>query len=374
MHAATGTADRKIMTHLMHVADLHLTAGDERDYALSVLNEIVEIANQKSVEALLLCGDVFDSFDDAARLRTTLREAIAKVRSEVLYCPGNHEVLRGSLDELVRLDFGKARLLARLPFDFTTIETVKEAIEVLAVPHQNDYSGYRDWTVPEKKTEVRLAMAHGVVTDLTYVGPDHEAGGAALGPDLFQRFSVDYAAVGHIHRRPKERLFGHSLINYAGSARVWSGGETGPRGAFLVTCNRPPSLEFVPLTAAGEYRLCEVSLDLTGRAAELAAMATWQRADYIHLRLTGLVEDENEVVNVVQDLATRIEPKVRKLKIDRDAVTVLAGISAEPAAKRFIELWEKQRPPVDDTNRLIWLKARALGLEKLKEALEKRRC
>jgi len=41
----------------------------EKEYSLSVLSEIVGIANGKKADILLFAGDTFDNFPDAEKLR-----------------------------------------------------------------------------------------------------------------------------------------------------------------------------------------------------------------------------------------------------------------------------------------------------------------
>ena len=89
-------------------------------------------------------------------------------------------------------------------------------MEFLAVPHQEEYAGYDTWAVPPKAAPWRIALAHGIVAGMAYRGPDAEGGGSALDPDLFARFQVDYAALGHIHGR-RHQVLGGLTMAYPGS-------------------------------------------------------------------------------------------------------------------------------------------------------------
>jgi len=56
---------------LLHTSDLHLIAkGDDRWNALV---EIVSISNERSIDTLIISGDLFESEVDAEELRAPLR-------------------------------------------------------------------------------------------------------------------------------------------------------------------------------------------------------------------------------------------------------------------------------------------------------------
>ncbi len=360
---------RDMPNTILHVSDLHLSVG-ELEYSLRVLGEIVETANARRVDYLLLSGDVFESMPDVEALREAFREAISETNAEVLYLPGNHEELDAGRHRLDSFDFGKARLLHTQPWGLVCLGDGDKQVEILSIPHQADYSGYCDWKIPPKQTPYRIAMAHGVVTGMTYTGPDAEAGGSALDPDVFERFGVDYAALGHIHSRPADLRKGNCLIAYSGSARVWRSGERSERGGILVTLGEGVSTVFVPFKSAGQYRLFRVPLKLDGSTGEMAFEGDLQPNDYVHIRLEGLVEDENRVREIADGIRRGLEGKARKIEIDTSEITVLDGIASEPSAVGFIELWEAKKPDESDPEYQIWLRARAMGLEYLKSRLE----
>jgi DNA repair exonuclease SbcCD nuclease subunit len=362
------------MTEIIHCADLHLSTR-EPTYSLSVLDEIIRLTRTHKAAYLLFAGDTFDSFPDAEALRGEFRTRIGALTPgcEILLLPGNHEDLRRGRRSLRSLDLGPVTLLDKKPFRFLR----RSNMEFLAVPHQPGSPEYRDWQVPAKKQR-RIVLAHGVVSGLAYGGldPDGEGGGSALDPDLFVRFRADYAALGHIHARRQERQ-GGLLLAYPGSARVWRRGESGERG--LLRLSVPDSMQagcrlhFHALKSAGQYREIAVLLGFDGESEDLAPRAeSWQSADTVRLVFSGLVEDEHVAADLAAAIERRWSPRVRKLEIEREQVAALPGIASHPLAKRFLAAWT-EREPHDDTERRIWLRARQLGLQAIKETLEARR-
>jgi DNA repair exonuclease SbcCD nuclease subunit len=362
---------------ILHAADLHLAAKADTDYGFAVLREIVAVAAREDVDLVLLCGDIFDTFESLAQLRARFREEMAPLAGRVLMIPGNHEDLGRASQDLGAFDLGAVRLLADKPFSLHVATTRSGPVEVLAIPHQSEAFDYRGWSVPEKRTPLRLAMAHGAVQGMSYVGPDVEEGGASLDPDLFGRFGVDYAALGHIHSRRDEQR-GQTLLAYSGSARVWRSGESGARTVNIVEHDgKVLRVRQAPLTTAGIYRLIEAPVNYDGSLPDkdgLPDFSGWTPHDYVELRLSGVVDDENAVKAACERFEAATAATVRRLVIKRDELTVLSGISSQPLARRFLDLWRDGAPETGtgstERARQVWLRARELALGELKKLLE----
>jgi len=364
------------MTTIIHCADLHLTSGEEGEYSLSVLDEILTITDHERAEYLLICGDLFDSFDDALNLRAEFRSRIEPISSHcrTLFVPGNHEDLWKDNRSLSNLDLGTLRACYAVPFELI----IYPEIEFLCIPHQADYRDYHEWSVAPKKAAFRIALAHGLVSGIDiYAGPESEEVGpvGTIDPDLFTRFDVDYAAMGHIHSWRNER-YGQTWICYPGSSRVWRRGEAGPRGISLIKIGQTVQVDFHPLTAAGRYRRYHLPLTLDGTIDDLETLASsWKENDWIDLYFSGIVEDENSVAELEKKLNSEQGKRVRKIEIERTDVQPLPGIISQTIVKKFLEAWKEREPETaDDRAYTVWLKARQMGLEQIKTVMEAKQC
>ncbi|MDB5048101.1 MAG: repair exonuclease [Fibrobacteres bacterium] len=369
------------MPRILHAADLHLSETD-RDYGLAVFSELVETARRERADYLLFCGDLFNTFVDAEKLRAEFRRILGSPSFEFLYLPGNHEDLQRSGGELSRLDWGSATVLHGKPFELLRRDRGGVPVEFLSIPHQEQYAGYGDWQVPDKQAPWRIAMAHGVVAGMSYRGPDDEGGATAIDPDLFLRFRADYAALGHIHGR-RCQTQGGATFAYPGSTRVWRRNESGPRGALLLdipagAASALPEPVFIPMTSAGEYRHYALPLSLEGEPPDLDGLAKgWGGADYIDLTFTGLVEDERAVARLADRLRARYAAAVRVLEIDREGVSALPGIASQPIVRKFLEAWSARMPKpsaegaLDEAAHAVWIRAREMALNSLKANLER---
>ncbi len=372
------------MPRILHAADLHLSDA-EKDHGLAVFAELIETALRERVDYVVFCGDLFNTFADAEKLRADFRRMLGAPPFEFLYLPGNHEELQRGGGDLTRLDFGAATVLHTRPWELLRRDRGGVAVEFLAIPHQEQYQGYADWPVPAKAAPWRIALAHGVVAGMAYRGPDDEGGATAIDADLFTRFRADYAALGHIHGRRSQRI-GGAIFSYPGSTRVWRRNETGPRGALLLelpsasagTDTGLPEPRFIPFASAGEYRKYILPLTLEGEPADLEAQSkAWGAADYIEVAFTGVVEDERSAAASADRLRARYAARVRALDIDRTGVSALPGIASQPMVRQFLEAWEARAPRpgengcVDVSAQAIWIRARELSLNLFKANLER---
>jgi DNA repair exonuclease SbcCD nuclease subunit len=371
-HSKSEPVGKRHLT-LVHAADLHLCEADA-DYCLDVLDELMDLCVKVQASVLLLAGDIFDSFDAAEALREPFRSRVERLdqRCKVLFLPGNHDEQRQGPRRLGALDLGPVMLLDRRPFSLVRFE--EEGVEVVAVPEQRDYDDYRRWGVPAKAAPVRIVLAHGIVRGMAYTGPaaGDEGGDAPAGqlePRLFQELQADYAALGHLHGR-RQAIDDGVTLSYPGSARVWRRGESGEHGVWRLAAGRNGvTSEFVPLVSAGQYRVHEVPVDLSG-TVDLAPLRpeSWNRNDWVVLHATGVVEDENDLPSALADLRRRYAGTVRRIEIDTTDCEAMPGIASQPLARRFLQVWAASEPQ-DPAERPAWLRARQLGLLAIKHEL-----
>ncbi|MDD2708285.1 MAG: metallophosphoesterase [Verrucomicrobiae bacterium] len=364
------------MPVFIHCADLHLSAANTpgRIYGLAVLDEVMSLARDENASAVLFCGDLFDSFGDIenAGLRKEFRDRIATLpeNCNVIFIAGNHEAHGGNGRSIKDYDLGRdVRVVEQSrehPFQLVVIE----GVEVLCIPHQVSCDGYGDWAVPSRQTPVRIALAHGLVAGMDiYTGPAEDEGEKAgvLDPDLFNRFEIAYAALGHIHGR-KEQKTGGTCLCYPGSARVFRKGETGQHGVCVLRIDNGVKHEFRPLKSAGEFRIHDLALQLDGGCDDLEGISgKWRPEDWICLRLSGVVDDENRVGELERRIREKYEcgSLVRRLDVDRSEVQPLAGISSHPLAKEFLAEWKRRHDMEHGADEELWMRARQIGLKEL---------
>src|SRR6056297_401052 len=109
-----------LTTRILHCSDLHLVCtGEAKEYGLSVLREILDIARDESVSLILMSGDLFDSRRDFETLLPEVDSLLGEKLDNVpmLLLPGNHEELVRGSGPLKSLSSTRHIVIARdLPF------------------------------------------------------------------------------------------------------------------------------------------------------------------------------------------------------------------------------------------------------------------
>lgn len=372
------------MPQLLHCADLHLS-HDERDYGQAVLDEI--LSHARDCDALLLCGDTFDSYTDMHTLQPDVVKSIEQqlpLHCRVLLLPGNHEYLYGppgtapaKTSPFSGLDWGRIELLDRMPFAYAEIGTGSSRGDIVAIPHSEQYSQYSAWDIPNRCGAWRIVMAHAAVAGLHYLGPDEEEDGGVLDPDLFRHCQADYAAMGHIHRTASATIAG-THICFPGSARVWRKHESGARQVLRLTVSAGGvQPQTVQLRSAGQFIETPVAVNPDG-SCRLPPDVNYSPNDWIHCILTGICENDDSLQNGIRSLKAAIT--ARKCTINRDEVTIIQGIRNNAFAQRFEQLWQKRAATAADrediatgfvhSERETLYRARLIGLREIYRLLQ----
>ncbi len=94
---------------LLHTADWHVGRTLHRrqrlDECAAVLEEVTEIAHREQVDAVLVCGDIFEHFAPSAEAERIVYGTLLNLRAtgaHVVVVPGNHDYAKrlGAVEEL----------------------------------------------------------------------------------------------------------------------------------------------------------------------------------------------------------------------------------------------------------------------------------
>jgi len=354
----------------LHTADLHIgkrirgfSLIEEQRYALE---QIVEIACEQHVDAVIVAGDVYDKPVpplEALELLESFLSALAARAIPVLVVAGNH-------DSPERLSFGapfmrKGLVIARAfsghP-QFADIESPDGPARVhllpfmrpphvrAAYPEQaSDIETYDDAIAaalshqPLRSDAANILVAHQFVVDCgdnpaLCDSEDLSIGGVdKVEAGLFDAF--DYVALGHIHTHQRIR---REQIRYSGSLYPYSFSEAGhPKSVILVDVVQGRETTIDTFVLAEQRTLREVR----GLFADIKAAAAHDSHadDYLHVTLT-----DEALMNAMEKIRS-FYPNVMQLDFEH-AHTALPGIesgsiaavSAKSPSALFEEYYREQ--------------------------------
>jgi exonuclease SbcD len=302
---------------LLHTSDWHvgktLKGHSRLDEQEQVLREIVGIAREHEVDAVLVAGDLYDTAAPSAQAQQlVIRTLMGLARdAEVIAIAGNHDhaptidayrplagvagitlvgsvrtAERGGVVEFTARSTGERASVAVLPF-LSQRYAVRAAELVTNTPAQNTgaydqqlrdilaslTAGFRD-------DAVNLVMAHLTILNATFGGGERAAQSIfeyAVPATIFP-IEAHYVALGHLHRR--QRVDAPCPVHYCGAPLAIDFGE---QDNTPVVClveaapGTPAKVTDIPITAGRRLRT------LRGTVAELSVLADTVGEDFLRV-------------------------------------------------------------------------------------------
>lgn len=373
---------------ILHTSDWHLGASlqgwPRESEHRGALSQLVAIAAERRVDAVIVAGDIFDSLNPSAEAQKLLFETLKNLRvalpeATIALVAGNHdpagrlEAPRALFDMVGVIGVGT---IARRPtgelekaLHLTPLRDASGAVAayLLAVPYpraadlsvvDEDVAGSPVVFAVRKLYAELIAMARAEIGDapLIVTGHLHVAGaleseGAerriliggehAVPADLFPE-DIAYVALGHLHR---PQSVGRENVRYSGSLFPLSKTEIGyEHGVSIVTIDGARThIEHLPLTrplpclrvpARGGLKLSEVDSALA--ALGLDAALPPENHPFVHLTIAA----DGPVVGLeaeIDAIAQKYPIRVASLSIERPHQE-----SAAPAAPVSLRLSERE--------------------------------
>jgi exonuclease SbcD len=371
----------------LHTADWHvgrtIRGRPRSEEHEGVLAQLASITREHDVDAVLVCGDVFDTTaptPESERIAYKALLDLAAHGTRVVVIAGNHDSDRRwqavqpllelgavitrpmfagpetSVVEVPSRDGREVMLVAALPF--LSQRWVVRATDLMggeafesAQLYEERYRRLLDWLCERFRSDtINVVAAHAFVHGSDPSGSERAAHlSAAYGvPATVFPATAHYVALGHLHR--PQQIAGPCPIRYCGSPLQLDFGEAGQRKVALVveaSAGTPARVTEVPLTAGRTLSIVE------GTLAELKERASSARLDpdayvRVHVRekaRVGLGDEVRELFpnavdvvlessgagRTVDDSDTRVgrtprelfDAYLRSVNVDDEAVTAL---------------------------------------------------
>ena len=359
---------------ILHTADLHIDspfaflpeekAIFRRRRQLGILEEIVTLAEHHRVDALLICGDLFDSPNISFDVTSSVSDILSSTAIPVFIAPGNHDYFHlGSPYNLnvwpENVHIFKSSAIERIELPqmtlygagFTSPNLFRSTLSNFSLGNNSDTGGFYKPSVIMLHGELnpREPIYHPVYTN------DIAACGA------------DYLALGHIHSRTEPQKVGNTVFAFSGCPEGRGFDETGSKGMYLVELGRGVNMTFLPLSGAKYY---DLTVNLTGNdspAKEIInALPSKSQEDLFRITLSGEIEPN---LISIEEISKSISPLVfyaeiiNRTKLPRD---IWSYCSEDTLRGTFLSLLrEKMDESASNEDREIIDLAARYGLDAL---------
>ena len=355
---------------LMHLADLHIgkrvngfSMLEDQRY---VLEQVLEVASEQSLDGVLLAGDIYDKSvpaGEAVQMLDWFLTKLTELKLPVYMVSGNH-------DSAERLSFG-ARLLEKSgvhvagvyngKLEPIVLEDEYGILNLYLLPFVKPIHVRKALGMDEELEEIKtyddaiakvldmadidvhernVLVAHQLVTgaercdseDISVGGVDN------VSAELFGDF--DYVALGHIHGPQKMT---RDTIRYAGTLLKYSFSE----------CNHKKSITIVELREKGDVSVTTIPVKplrdmrvMKGEYAVLMSKDSYDdenRKDYMKVILT----DEQEIPEVMGKMRT-VYPNIMMLEYDNKRTRTVSDIQGAKVVEQkkpieyFKEFYQQQ--------------------------------
>lgn len=364
----------------MHLSDLHLGKSimeesliDDQRY---ILNEIIEIVNNKKVDVVLIAGDVYDKAIpsvEAVRLFSEFLSRLYKMNIKVFVIAGNHDskdrlsfgnevfvengiyiegVFNGSLRSVELEDDNGKILIYMLPF--VKPYDVKGFYSGVEINSYNDAVKVIIDNAKIDKNVRNVIMVHQFVTANGVEFDDSEVEALSLGGidnvdvSLFDDF--DYVAMGHIHRG--QRLLKDN-VRYAGSPLKYSFSEVNHKKSVpIIDIGKKGNIdiEYIDLVPLRDMRVIKGKLDnlLSDDVVRLGNVD-----DYI----CAIITDDDYVMDVIGKLRSVYKNVLKveyqnKRSLSNNNVMNVIDVDKKSEIELFNEFYLKQNNIEMDEERL----------------------
>ena len=282
-------------------------AGERvRQQRLLTAERVVQIAQDRGAEFILLAGDTFEDNGVDRSLVQKVGDILSAFPTPVHIIPGNHDpAVPGSVwEHPVWASHANLRVIV----DNAPVQLDGGHLYACPIFAKHSSSDPTAWITPEQTDGIRIGLAHGTVEGIRQDEPDYP-----IARDTPERSGLDYVALGHWHSTAiYESAAGTSRMAYSGTHEPTRFGERDSGSVLLVEIANPgevPRVEQVKAGALTWHTLArEVDSDVTlASLREEIEILDDSASTLIEVTLSGLLPASaaDEVARIEEITASR---------------------------------------------------------------------
>ncbi|MGN0394516.1 MAG: exonuclease SbcCD subunit D [Coprococcus sp.] len=235
----------------IHAADIHLGVKPDKDKAWSevraaevesTFDKLIDIAEERKVDLLLLAGDVFHTPPGMAQLKNLDYRLSRLTSTRTIIIAGNHDYIEeDSASDIYSFD-SNTILLPRECFSNAYLEDINTCVTGFSYGMTEYTQDITEDIGPQMEGAINIFLMHG--GDDTHIPFNFKA---------LANAGFDYVELGHIHK-PKHMV--KNKMAYSGSLEPIDCTETGRRGFIYGQClNGETRIKWEPLNCRSYINL-----------------------------------------------------------------------------------------------------------------------
>ena len=317
---------------IIHTSDLHLNSKNPE--RIKALEAIISLGISEDVDLVLVAGDLFDSNQEADKLRPVLRDLLSSLPFKVLSIPGNHDYKAYSSD----LNFGNdIKILLKNPFEAYETDEVK----IMAVPYSNQ--NFNDiatsLSVEVDPSKINILLIH-CSLDMPYLkedefGDEERQLYLPVKSRVLADVGFDYVFAGHFHSRSTEsKISDKTIFTYSGSPVSITRKETGKRRVYFLDTSLPKD-EMLYFKTLDTFYFDEINLTFyPGKEENVLGDFSKKLQEYdtanvnLNILLEGFISlEENTLKSKLEKIIAKYKQNTDKFKMTqryRDVREVLS--------------------------------------------------
>ncbi len=339
------------MVKILHTGDIHLDsaftglspeeARETRAGLRALVSNIIDIANDEAVDAVIMSGDQFDTYPIHPQTALCFLLVLARAKMPVFLTPGNHDPYTADspyrtlrFPENVHIFTSEDLTYKELP---NCCLRVYGACFLSAVNNRNVLDGFR---VPDDDF-INVIALHANL---------NMAGYCPITEDDIAKTDADYIALSHIHKPTELSRADNTYFAYCGCPEARAFDEQYETGVIILAF-RDGNISFEKRKVS-DFRYRELEIDIGKNPDIVSQLPPVSGRELLRLTLTGECDAPD-----INALEKQLIPSYHKLYIsDR--------------TKRPRDIWEGIN---DDSLRGIFLRSMREKLDNCKDETERRK-
>lgn len=298
------------MAKILHTGDIHLdsafvglsseAARKRRAGLRELMSEIIDVANAEAVDAIILAGDIFDSYPIRPETAESFLRDLKRSKAPVFISPGNHDPY--TADSPYRtLEFPSNVHIFCSP-TLTPVELPECSLRIFGAAYTSsvfDERILKDFKVPEDDFINIISLHSNLYTD----------GYSPVSEEEISETGADYIALAHVHKPTEILKSKNTYYAYCGCLEARDFGEQYDTGLYLGEVSKGNvNLKRYSLS---DIRYREETIDIEVHPDIISGLSTPSSGE--HLRLTLVGECTSPDIDAIYE---QLSPKYLELIIN----------------------------------------------------------